>query len=119
MIKKLTDEILSISYRIDEIQDQDRIDTDSALGEIATLKYDLEGIGAQIDFEEGFFSIEHDSEKEYKQLEKFHKANELYKNTLCKIKKLQIELSGFNGQSFVREMFPNEKDYQDYLDGEF
>lgn len=120
MIKKLTDDILTIVYRIVEIQDQETIDRDTALSELATLKEKLEGIGAQIDFEEeGYFSMEHDPEKEYNQIEKFHKANELYKNTLYKIKKLQKELTGFDGQNLVRGMFTNDEDYQDYLDGEW
>lgn len=119
MIKKLTDDILAIVYRIVEIQEQEAIDADAALSELATLKEKLDGIGAQIDFEEeGYFSMEHDPEKEYKQLEKFHKAKTLYKNTLRKIKTFQTELSGYDGQSFVRGMFPNDEDYQDYLDGE-
>lgn len=89
MIKKLTDDILSISYRIDEIQGQDTIDADLALGELVMIKDKLEGIGAQIDFEEeGYFSMEHDPEKEYIQLEKFHKINELYKKIMYKITKL-------------------------------
>lgn len=58
MIKKLTDDILSINYRIDEIQDQGTIDAVLALGKLAIIKDKLEGVGAQIDFEEeGYFSM--------------------------------------------------------------
>lgn len=119
-MKKLTDDILSIVYRLVDLQEEGSRDNDSALSELTQLKEKLEAIGQQIDFEqEGYFSREHDIEAEIQQHEKFSKLNDLYSRTMEKIKKMQVEFSGFNRDRFIRGMFPNEEDYQDYLDGEF